>query len=132
MHRLHTVGPEPVRMIHGSLTSSLSHSDLQFNLALRSLLDLPHSTAGPHPPPPIVSSSPSTSIAPISPLCSSLESGGFPRLRSRSETDAGARAENIRKTRRKFEALERAKEKHDHKMLRKLGRQDHKEAELER
>ncbi len=122
------------RLVHGSLTSSLSHSDLQLNLALSSLLDSPHSTTGPHPPPPIASPSPSASIAPMSPLRSSLESVGFPRLRSRSEVDAGARAEHIREARRKFEARERAKEeKHDREMLRKRERRDHKEAkELER
>ncbi len=88
------------------------------------------------PPPPLLASpspSPASAAAPISPPAQLLEGVGY-RLRSRSEVDAGARAENIREARRRFEARERAKEeKHDREMLRKRERRDHREAkELER
>ncbi|KAK4116697.1 hypothetical protein N656DRAFT_266161 [Canariomyces notabilis] len=64
----------------------------------------------------------------MSPLRSSLDLA-FPRLRSRSELDTAARAENIRAARRKFEERERAKEeKHDREMIRKRERRDTKEA----
>ena len=122
------------RFAHGSLSSSLSHSDLHLNLALAGL-ELPSGSA-PQVPAPAAVASPtsSVSVAPMSPLRSSLEGVAFPRLRSRSEVDAGARAEHIREARRKFEARERAKEeKHDREMLKKRERRDHKEAkEIER
>jgi len=54
---------------------------------------------------------------------------GFPRLRSRSEVDTAARAENIRNARRKFEAKERIKEeKYDREMIKKREKKDNKEA----
>lgn len=67
----------------------------------------------------------------MSPLRTSLElaAAGFPRLRSRSEVDTAARAENIRAARRKFEERERVKEeKYDREMIRKRERRDTKQA----
>ncbi|CAK7242191.1 MAG: hypothetical protein STHCBS139747_003671 [Sporothrix thermara] len=109
-----------------SLSSSLSHSDLYLHTSSGSaVLDSPSST-GPVAAPASVSSS---SFAPLSPLRSSLEIVNFPRLRSRSELDSGARADQIREARRKFEERERAKtEKHDRELVRKRERRDHKEA----
>ncbi|KAI0158174.1 hypothetical protein GGR57DRAFT_38188 [Xylariaceae sp. FL1272] len=53
--------------------------------------------------------SPSGSVAPMSPLRTSLD-GGFPRLRAKSDLDTATRAEHLRAARRKFEMKERAKE----------------------
>ncbi|KAK3341478.1 hypothetical protein B0T25DRAFT_343298 [Lasiosphaeria hispida] len=114
------------RLAHGSL-STASHSDLHLNLTLTSL-ESPTTASGttsaaPAPPPPAVS--PTSSAAPMSPLRSSLEAASFPRLRSRSELDTAARAENIRAARRRFEERERAKEeKYDREMIRKRERRD--------
>ncbi|KAK0731537.1 hypothetical protein B0H67DRAFT_639919 [Lasiosphaeris hirsuta] len=114
------------RLAHGSI-STASHSDLHLNLALTSL-ESPITPSGatgsvPAPPPPVVS--PTSSAAPMSPLRSSLEAASFPRLRSRSELDTAARAENIRAARRRFEERERAKEeKYDREMIRKRERRD--------
>ncbi|KAL1898560.1 hypothetical protein Sste5346_003464 [Sporothrix stenoceras] len=110
---------------NSSLSSSLSHSDLHLHASAGSaMIDSP-SSAGP----PVAGSLSSSSYAPLSPLRSSLEGVGFPRLRSRSEVDSGVRADQIREARRKFEERERAKaEKHDREMLRKRERRDHKEA----
>ncbi|EFW98948.1 hypothetical protein CMQ_4800 [Grosmannia clavigera kw1407] len=129
---------------HGSsgLASSLSHSDLHLNST--GTVDSPTSL-GPTLPASLTSlansgtnsintSTGSNTSTPLSPLRSSLESVGFPRLRSRSELYIGDRSEQIREARRKFEERERAKaEKHDREMLRKRERRDHKEAkEIER
>ncbi|KIH89420.1 hypothetical protein SPBR_07280 [Sporothrix brasiliensis 5110] len=110
---------------NSSLSTSLSHSDLHLHaFAESAVMDSPLSV-GPAAPAPLSSSS----YIPISPLRSSLEGVAFPRLRSRSELDSGARADQIREARRKFEERERAKaEKHDREMLRKRERRDHKEA----
>ncbi|KAK3382494.1 hypothetical protein B0T24DRAFT_587243 [Lasiosphaeria ovina] len=114
------------RLAHGSLTAS--HSDLHLNLA-GSGLDSPTGSVGGTLPPPPPTSPPSSSAAAMLPIRSSLESAGFPRLRSRSELDTVARAENIRAARRKFEERERAKEeKYDREMIKKRERRDNKEA----
>jgi hypothetical protein len=98
------------RLPYGSLSSSVSHSDLHLNLS-GGTLDSPASgTPALQFPPPAVTSPISSSSMPLSPLRSSLESVGFPRLRSKSELDSGLRADNIREARRKFEARERAKD----------------------
>jgi hypothetical protein len=61
----------------------------------------------------------------MSPIRNSLE-GAF-RLRSRSEIDTGARREDIREARRKFEEKERAKqEKYESDQRRKMERKDSK------
>ncbi|CAK7268170.1 hypothetical protein SEPCBS119000_002926 [Sporothrix epigloea] len=79
-----------------------------------------------------VSAGPLTPASPTpssTPFRTSLESVGFARLRSRSELDSGARADQIREARRKFEERERVKaEKHGREMLRKRERQGNKEA----
>jgi hypothetical protein len=115
--------PAPAsRLALGSLITAASQSDLQLNLSL---------SGGDSPinPGPLSLGSPASSIAPMSPLRSSLEAAGFPRLRSRSELDTAARAENIRAARRKFEERERAKEeKYDREMIRKRERRDNKQA----
>ncbi|KAK1752565.1 hypothetical protein QBC47DRAFT_424754 [Echria macrotheca] len=110
------------RLAHGSsLTATASHSDLHLDLSLDS--------PGTFPQPSIASPTSSVSVAPMSPLRSSLEGVGFPRLRSRSELDTAARAENIREARRKFEERERVKEeKYAREMIRKRERRDAKEA----
>jgi hypothetical protein len=65
----------------------------------------------------------------MSPLRTSLDLSGFPRLRSRSEVDTSLRAEKLRVARRKFEERERVKEeKYDREMIRKRERRDTKEA----
>jgi hypothetical protein len=117
--------PAPAsRLALGSLTTAASHSDLHLNLTLAGL-DSPSTPAAPG----LASPSSSVSAAPMSPLRSSLEAAGFPRLRSRSELDTAARAENIRAARRKFEERERAKEeKYDREMIRKRERRDNKQA----
>ncbi|KAK3938921.1 hypothetical protein QBC46DRAFT_156006 [Diplogelasinospora grovesii] len=112
------------RLAHGSLNTS--NSDLNLNLTLDSPTG---SIGGSFIPPAIASPTSSVSAAPMSPIRSSLEAVGFPRLRSRSELDTAARAENIRAARRKFEERERAKaEKYDREMIRKRERRDTKEA----
>ncbi|CAK7205795.1 hypothetical protein SEUCBS139899_008574 [Sporothrix eucalyptigena] len=109
---------------NSSLSSSLSHSDLHLHTSAGSAVVDSPSSAGPVAP-----SLSSSSYAPLSPLRSSLEGVGFPRIRSRSEVDSAVRADQIREARRKFEERERAKaEKHDREMLRKRERRDHKEA----
>jgi len=117
--------PAPAsRLALGTLTTTASNSDLHLNLTLAGL-DSPIAPAAPA----LASPTSSVSAAPMSPLRSSLEAAGFPRLRSRSELDTAARAENIRAARRKFEERERAKEeKHDRELIRKRERRDTKQA----
>ncbi|CAK7269938.1 hypothetical protein SEPCBS57363_003850 [Sporothrix epigloea] len=107
---------------NGSLSSTATHSDLQWSTPAGSaMLDSPVST-GPVTPASLSSSS-------HAPFRSSFENVGFARLRSRSEVDSGVRADQIREARRKFEERERVKaEKHGREMLRKRERQDSKEA----
>lgn len=108
-----------------SLSSSLSHSDLHLHISAGSAVADSPLSAGPNGG----ASLSSSSHGPLSPVRSSIEGVGFGRLRSRSEVDSGARADQIREARRKFEERERAKaEKHDREMLRKRERRDHKEA----
>ncbi|KUI58673.1 hypothetical protein VP1G_05952 [Cytospora mali] len=102
------------RVTHGSLDTTYSNSDLQLNLS---------PTESPRPS--LTLASPSTSVAPMSPLRTSLE-GAF-RLRSRSEIDTGARREDIREARRKFEENERMKqEKYETEQRKKRERKDSK------
>lgn len=105
----------------GSLTATASYSDLHLNLNLGGLETSNVPTA-----PSLTSPTSSVSVAAMSPIRSSLE--GF-RLRSKSELDAVARAEQIRVARRKFEERERAKEeKYDREMIKKRERRDNKQA----
>lgn len=122
------------RLARGSLSSSLSQSDLNLNLSSSNALN--QTTTNTSRPPTIDLASPasSASYAQMSPVRSSLEGLGFPRLRSRSELDAGARAEQIREARRKFDERERRdQEKAERELLRKRERQEHKQSkEIER
>ncbi|KAK2598523.1 hypothetical protein N8I77_011930 [Diaporthe amygdali] len=103
------------RLVHGSLNTSYSHSDLQINGASPTDSPRPSLTLG----------SPSTSNVPMSPLRTSLE-GAF-RIRSRSEVDTGASREDIREARRKFEENERLKqEKYESEQRKKRERKDSK------
>lgn len=105
----------PSRLVHGSLNTSYSHSDLQINGASPTDSPRPSLTLG----------SPSTSAAPMSPLRTSLE-GAF-RIRSRSEVDTSVNREDIREARRKFEENERLKqEKYESEQRRKRERKDSK------
>ena len=100
-----------------------SHSDLQLSL------ESPIESINGHPPAPLASPTSSVSVANMSPIRSSLEHAGFPRLRSRSELDTGSRADNIREARRKFEERERAKnEKYAREQIKKRERRDTREA----
>ncbi|KAI3322765.1 hypothetical protein HD806DRAFT_523071 [Xylariaceae sp. AK1471] len=76
--------------------------------------------------------SPSSSIAPMSPLRTSLDSGF--RLRAKSDLDTATRAEHLRAARRKFEMKERAKdEKYAREEIKRRERADNKRAqELDR
>lgn len=99
---------------HGDLNTSFSQSDLQLE-----------SNPPDSPRQSLTLASPTTSVAPMSPVRSSFE-GAF-RLRSRSEIDTGARREDIREARRKFEEKERAKqEKYESDQRRKMERKDSK------
>ncbi|GAB1310018.1 Reticulocyte-binding protein 2-like protein a [Madurella fahalii] len=116
----------------GSSVPNASHSDLHLNNSLSlsvsggggNALDSPTGSLGGIS----ISQQPQQQAAQMSPLRSSLDMS-FPRLRSRSELDTAARAENIRAARRKFEERERVKEeKYDREMIRKRERRDTKEA----
>ncbi|KAI0007599.1 hypothetical protein F4779DRAFT_495764 [Xylariaceae sp. FL0662B] len=78
-------------------------------------------------------SSPTSSVAPMSPLRSSLDSAGF-RLRSKSDLDTATRADHLREARRKFELREKAKdEKFAREQIKRRERADNKRAhELEK
>ncbi|KAK2073913.1 hypothetical protein P8C59_008153 [Phyllachora maydis] len=112
----------------GQGTANNSQCDLHFNLNLR---DSPTGSLGGSfgPAATLLTSPTSSTAAPMSPLRSSFDAAGFPRLRSRSDMDTASRAEHIRKERRRFEERERAKEeKYDREMMRKRERRDTKEA----
>lgn len=104
------------KLAHGALSSPYSNSDLHLNIS-----------PSDSPRPSIQLASPtSNSTTPMSPLRTSLE-GAF-RLRSRSEVDTGARREDIREARRKFEENERIKqEKYESEQRRKQERKQEKE-----
>ncbi|KAL2165574.1 hypothetical protein VTH06DRAFT_877 [Thermothelomyces fergusii] len=119
------------RLAHGTF-SSPAHSDGQIDshtvsASISGTLDSPTGSTGagsavnsPQQP-----SQPSQ----LSPLRSSLDMAGFPRLRAHAEIDTATRIENIRAARRKFEEREREKEeKYDREMIRKRERRDNKEA----
>jgi len=116
------------RLALGSLPSP-SHSDLHIDshnlsVSFSGTLDSPTGSLGAGS---IINSSQQTSQ--LSPLRTSLDMAGFPRLRSHSEMDTATRIENIRAARRKFEEREREKEeKYDREMIRKRERRDNKEA----
>ncbi|KAL2136510.1 hypothetical protein VTI74DRAFT_3335 [Chaetomium olivicolor] len=125
-----TTAASSSRFLHGSLPTG-SSSDLHitshsFSVSVPGALDSPTGSL-------IGSSGASLSqqqqSSQISPLRTSLDMAGFPRLRAKSELDTATRNENIRVARRKFEERERAKEeKYDREMIRKRERRDNKEA----
>lgn len=129
--RLNTTGRSTPTLPASRLAPS--KSDLHLNL---SSLDSPTGSTRTGSTPVLKSSktapsivSPSSSSTPMSPLRTSLEAMGIPRLRSHSEVDTAARQEHIRKARRKFEERERAKnEKYDLEQVRKRNRKETKEA----
>ncbi|KAL2167441.1 hypothetical protein VTG60DRAFT_1239 [Thermothelomyces hinnuleus] len=116
------------RLAHGSFPSP-SHSDAQIDshtlsVSFSGTLDSPTGSLGAGS----AINSPQQSSQ-LSPLRTSLDMAGFPRLRSHSEIDTATRIENIRAARRKFEEREREKEeKYDREMIRKRERRDNKEA----
>ncbi|KAI0108955.1 hypothetical protein GGR51DRAFT_115450 [Nemania sp. FL0031] len=119
----------PLRVSTSRTSSSIpTHSSRLANVSSRSdlyldrLADSPSSTL-----PPNTITSPSSSIAPMSPLRSSLDSGF--RLRSKSDLDASTRAEHLRAARRKFEMKERLKdEKYAREQIKRREREDNKRA----
>lgn len=116
--------PALARRGPGSLAASASQSDLHLHTTLDSPLTGTVLIA-----PSITSPASSLSAAPMSPLRSSLDAVGFPRLRSRSDLDPIVRPADVREARRRFEERERAKEeKHDREMIRKRERRDNKQA----
>ena len=116
------------RIAHGSLLAG-SHSDLHLNshnpsASIPDNLDSPTGSLGASS---VIASSQQQSQ--LSPLRTSLDMVGFPRLRSRSELDTATHAENVRAARRKFEEREKVKEeKYDREMIRKRERRDREEA----
>ncbi|KAK4231230.1 hypothetical protein QBC38DRAFT_506945 [Podospora fimiseda] len=117
------------RLAHGSTISTTSQSDLHLTNSIsvsvaNTTIDSPTgSICG------VTINNSSSGTTQMSPLRSSLDMAGFPRLRSRSEMDTVSRAENIRAARRKFEEREKIKEeKYDREMIKKRERRDTKEA----
>ncbi|KAH8883619.1 hypothetical protein GQ53DRAFT_786770 [Thozetella sp. PMI_491] len=127
--RLNTNRSNPAissRLALGSL--SKSQSDLHLTAGSGSV-ESPTGSLGGLLPASLAAPSSPVSVAPMSPIRSSLEAAGFPRLRSRSEVDTGSHADNIREARRKFEERERAKEeKYAREAIKKRERRDTKEA----
>ncbi|KXJ96107.1 hypothetical protein Micbo1qcDRAFT_172383 [Microdochium bolleyi] len=73
---------------------------------------------------------PSSSVAPMSPLRSSFDAG-FPRLRAKSDLDTANRADQVRDARRKFEEKERAKEeRYAREDIKRRERADNKRAQI--
>ncbi|KAI0877748.1 hypothetical protein GGS24DRAFT_78514 [Hypoxylon argillaceum] len=125
----------PLRVNTSRTSSSIpAHSSRLANVSSRSdlyldrLVDSPTSSI-----PPTIIASPSSSMAPMSPLRSSLD-GGFSRMRSKSDVDTATRAEHLRAARRKFEIKERLKdEKFAREEIKRRERADTKRAhELEK
>lgn len=116
------------RLAHGSGISTPSQSDLHLansvGVSAAGTLDSPTGSLCA-----VTINNSSSGATQMSPLRSSLDMAGFPRLRSRSEMDTASRAENIRAARRKFEEREKIKEeKYDREMIKKRERKDTKEA----
>lgn len=130
---------------------STSKSDLNLNLSIATastsvstggkslpsatLLDTPASSSVAALPSPAMVvgvsavTSPASSATPLSPLRSSLEIAGFPRLRTQSEVPSAVHMDLVRNKRRKFEEKEwRKQERWDQKMMRKRDRDLTREA----
>ncbi|KAI0431569.1 hypothetical protein F5Y09DRAFT_330267 [Xylaria sp. FL1042] len=128
---------QPLLRVNTSRTSSSipTHSSRLANVSSRSDLYLDRIVDSDSPTsnlPPTTITSPSSSIAPMSPMRASLD-GGF-RLRSKSDLDTATRTEHIRAARRKFEIKERAKdEKYAREEIKRREKADNKRAqELEK
>ncbi|KAI0804372.1 hypothetical protein GGR55DRAFT_314202 [Xylaria sp. FL0064] len=129
--------PQPLLRVNTSRTSSSipAHSSRLANVSSRSDLYLDRIVDSESPAsnlPPTAITSPCSSIAPMSPMRTSLD-GGF-RLRAKSDLDTATRTEHIRAARRKFEIKERAKdEKYAREEIRRREKADNKRAqELEK
>ncbi|KAH7034725.1 uncharacterized protein B0I36DRAFT_83522 [Microdochium trichocladiopsis] len=110
-----------------ALSSRLAHAsskaDLQANHGAETPTSITLSSAYPI-------NSPSSSVAPMSPLRSSFDAG-FPRLRAKSDLDTATRADQVREARRKFEEKERAKEeKYAREDIKRRERADTKKAQV--
>ncbi|KAI3340654.1 hypothetical protein F4824DRAFT_396885 [Ustulina deusta] len=130
--------PQPSLRVNTSRASSSipTHSSRLANVSSRSdlyldrIVDLDSPTSSNLPPTTLTS--PSSSIAPMAPIRTSLDSGF--RLRAKSDLDTVTRAEHLRAARRKFEIKERAKdEKYAREEIKRRERADNKRAqELEK
>ncbi|KAI0860134.1 hypothetical protein F4860DRAFT_229089 [Xylaria cubensis] len=124
--------PQPPLRISTSRTSSIpTHSSRLANVSSRSDLRLDRIVDSPISPnkAPTSVGSPSSSIAPMSPLLRTSLDGAFPRLRAKSDLDTATRAEHLRAARRKFEIKERAKdEKYAREEIKRRERADNKRA----
>ncbi|KAI0976699.1 hypothetical protein F4678DRAFT_121835 [Xylaria arbuscula] len=129
--------PQPLLRVNISRTASIpTHSSRLANVSSRSdlhldrVLDLDSPASSNLPPTAITS--PSGSMAPLSPMRTSLD-GGF-RLRAKSDLDTATRAEHVRAARRKFETKEKAKdEKYAREEVKRRERADNRRAqELEK
>ncbi|KAI2782696.1 hypothetical protein F4815DRAFT_443215 [Daldinia loculata] len=99
-----------------------SRSDLQLDRITDSPIS-PSNTPSNHV------ASPASSSTPMSPLRSSFDASGFPRLRAKSDLDTATRAEHLRVARRKFELREKAKEeKYAREEIKRRERADNKRA----
>ncbi|KAI0839309.1 hypothetical protein F5Y06DRAFT_286774 [Hypoxylon sp. FL0890] len=109
------------------LANVASRSDLQLDCMLESPSSSTNATSN-------QIASPASSVAPMSPLRSSFDTAGFPRLRAKSDLDTATRAEHLREARRKFELREKAKEeKYAREEIKRRERADNKRAlELEK
>ncbi|KAL7620847.1 hypothetical protein AAE478_009845 [Parahypoxylon ruwenzoriense] len=120
-----------------AISNTPAHSSRLANVSSRSDLNLDCMLETPTSPSNAASNyiaSPASSAAPMSPLRSSFDASGFPRLRAKSDLDTATRAEHLRVARRKFELRERAKEeKYAREEIKRRERADNKRAlELER
>ncbi|KAI0853493.1 hypothetical protein F5Y00DRAFT_102497 [Daldinia vernicosa] len=114
--------PPPLRINTSRLPNVPSRSDLQ----LDRITDSPISSSN---TPSNHVASPASSSTPMSPLRSSFDASGFPRLRAKSDLDTATRAEHLRAARRKFELREKAKEeKYAREEIKRRERADNKRA----
>ncbi|XDG08940.1 hypothetical protein ABKA04_008555 [Annulohypoxylon sp. FPYF3050] len=108
-------------------SSRLANVESRSDLQLECMLETPNSPT--HAPSNHISS-PASSAAPMSPLRTSFDATGFPRLRAKSDLDTATRAEHLREARRKFELREKAKEeKYAREEIKRRERADNKRAQ---
>ncbi|KAI2604614.1 hypothetical protein GGR54DRAFT_452490 [Hypoxylon sp. NC1633] len=119
-----------------TISATPAQSSRLANVSSRSDLHLDHMLESPSSPANAASNhiaSPASSVA-MSPLRSSFDTAGFPRLRAKSDLDTATRADHLREARRKFELREKAKEeKYAREEIKRRERADNKRAiELEK